>query len=82
MNAWDGFFTALVDPSPKFQDQEVGFPALVSANCTSCPGPGVVGLKTNDAANWAGMTVSARDTLLEAVPLATTSVTRRNPAEG
>jgi hypothetical protein len=32
MNAWEGFFTVLVAPSPKFQDQRVGFPELVSAN--------------------------------------------------
>ena len=79
--AWDGFFTALVAPSPKSQDQELGFPELVSANCTVCPGPGVEGLKTNDAVATAGMTVKALEALLETVSFAATSVTRRNPAE-
>jgi hypothetical protein len=71
----------LVEPSPKFQDQDVGFPELVSANCTICPGPGVEGLKTNDAVASVGMTVNDLETFFESVPLAATSVTRRKPAD-
>jgi len=29
---WTGFREALVPPSPKFQDQEVGLPVVVSVN--------------------------------------------------
>jgi len=80
-NAWDGFFVLLVAPSPKSQCHDVGFPELVSANCTVCPGPGVVGLKTNDAAASAGRTVTDFDALRIAVPFPIVRVTRRNPEE-
>jgi hypothetical protein len=80
-NAWDGFFTVLVPPSPNFQDQETGFPVLVSANCTTCPGPGVGGLKTNDAAASVGRTVSVFEAFRVLAVFDTVRVTRRNPGE-
>ena len=33
-NAWDGFRSVLVDPSPKFQAQEAGLPVDASVNWT------------------------------------------------
>jgi hypothetical protein len=35
VNAWLGFWTLEVDPSPKFHCQEVGFPTEASVNCTA-----------------------------------------------
>jgi hypothetical protein len=34
-NVWLGFWTVLVDPSPKLHCQEVGEPVEVSVNCTA-----------------------------------------------
>jgi hypothetical protein len=79
MNAWLGFFEVLVAPSPKFHRQEVGPPEVVSANCTVCPGPGVVGLWTKVAAEGAGITVRVFVALFEVVPLAAMRVIFRNP---
>jgi hypothetical protein len=39
----------LVDPSPKFQDHEVGVPVEVSVNCTVRPTVGETGLKVKEA---------------------------------
>jgi len=69
----------LVAPSPKFHNHDVGYPAVVSANCTGCPGPGVAGLKTKVAAAEAGKTARVFVAFLDPVPLATTSETLRNP---
>ncbi len=69
----------LVAPSPKFHCQEVGLPEVVSANCTVCPGPGVVGLKTKVAGEGEGMTVRVFVAFFEVVPLAAVRVTLRNP---
>jgi hypothetical protein len=46
---WVGFWSALVAPSPKFQDQEVGFPVEVSVNETVCPVTGAAGVNANPA---------------------------------
>jgi hypothetical protein len=77
--AWVGFFTELVAPSPKLQDQEVGLPDVVSVNCTVWPGPGVVGVNTKDAAPWAATTATVRDEVLEFVLSDAVRVTRRKP---
>jgi hypothetical protein len=79
LKAWLGFFAALVAPSPNFHCQVVGFPEVVSANCTVCPGPGIVGLKTNVAGEGEGITVSVFVTFFEVVLLAAMRVTFRNP---
>jgi hypothetical protein len=79
MKAWLGFFAVLVAPSPKFHCQEVGFPEVVSANCTDCPGPGVAGLKTKVAGEGKGITVRVLVALFEVVLLATMRVIFRNP---
>ena len=44
VKAWLGFWDVLVVPSPKFHSQEVGDPADVSVNWTTCPATGEVGL--------------------------------------
>jgi hypothetical protein len=36
-------------PSPKFHSQELGVPADVSVNWTTCPAAGEAGLKVKDA---------------------------------
>jgi hypothetical protein len=46
---WLGFWAVEVDPSPKFQLQDVGEPVDVSVNCTACPTVGNAGLKVNEA---------------------------------
>jgi len=68
----------LVPPSPKSHCQEFGFPEEVSANCTFCPGPRVVGLKTKDAAA-SGMIASILNDFLDPTLLVTIKVTFRNP---
>jgi hypothetical protein len=69
----------LVAPSPKFHCHEVGFPEVVSANCTVCPGPGVVGLKTKVAGEGEGITVRVLVAFFEVVLLAAMRVILRNP---
>jgi hypothetical protein len=44
VNVWLGFSAVEVDPSPKFQLQEVGEPVEVSVNCTAWPATGDAGL--------------------------------------
>jgi hypothetical protein len=66
-------------PSPKFHRHEVGDPEVVSANCTVCPGPGVVGLNTKVASEVLGRTVRVRIALLLAVPFAMVRVAFWNP---
>jgi hypothetical protein len=39
-NAWLGFWTVEVVPSPKSHCQEVGLPEELSVNWTTCPGVG------------------------------------------
>jgi len=78
---WLGFLAVLVAPSPKLHCQEVGPPEVVSANCTVCPGPGVVGLKTNVAGESAGTTVTVFVAFFEMVLLAATRVILRNPED-
>jgi hypothetical protein len=71
----------LVEPSPNVHRQEVGPPAVVSANCTVCPGPGVVGLNANVAGIGACTTAIVRLAFFELVPLPATKVIFRNPAD-
>ena len=68
----------LVPPSPKSHCQEAGSPDVVSANCTVCPGPGVMGLNTKDAAASGMIMIVLTDFLYPAL-LAATKVTFRNP---
>jgi len=68
----------LVDPSPKSHVQEVGSPEVVSANCTVCPGPGIVGLNTKDAAALGIIMIVLTDFLVPA-RLVATKVTFRIP---
>ena len=46
-NAWVGFWDALVEPSPKFQDHAVGVPVDASVNCTTTFALGADGEKVN-----------------------------------
>jgi hypothetical protein len=69
----------LVVPSPKFHCQEVGVPAVVSANWTVSPGPGVAGLNTKVALDVSGMMVTVRLALLLLAPAVATSDTFLNP---
>ena len=68
----------LVPPSPKSQVQEVGSPEVVSANCTVCPGPGVMGLNTKDAAASGMIMIVLIDFLVPAL-LVAARVTFRIP---
>jgi hypothetical protein len=49
VNVWLGFSAVEVDPSPKFQLQEVGAPVDVSVKSTAWPTTGDAGLKVNEA---------------------------------
>jgi hypothetical protein len=48
-NVWLGFWTVLVDPSPKPHCQEVGEPVEVSVNCTAWFVAGAAGLNVKEA---------------------------------
>jgi hypothetical protein len=47
---WVGFWSALVPPSPKFQDHVVGDPVDASVNCTDTFAEGDAGERVKDAA--------------------------------
>ena len=67
------------DPSPKFHDQEAGFPDDVSVNCTDWPDMGEVGLKLKDAVS-AAATVRDWVEVLDPVLFVTVKVTALVPA--
>ena len=64
--AWLGFLAVLVEPSPKFQSQDVGLPVDMSVNWTAWPGTGLAGAKLNEAeSRLMDATVSVRLPCLE-----------------
>jgi len=69
----------LVAPSPKFQDQEVGFPVEVSVNCTDWPVAGEAGVKLKEAVT-AAATVTVRVVVFEPELLVAVRVTVLDPA--
>jgi hypothetical protein len=76
---WLGFWVVPIVPSPKFQDQEAGFPEDRSVNCTDWPVAGEVGLKEKEAAS---ASATVRDWLeaLEPEPFVAVKVTVFAPA--
>ena len=71
----------LLNPSPKFHDQDVGLPVDISENCTLCPRTGELGLYEKSA-------VKVEDVATEIIllwlcefdPLETVRVTLYEPA--
>jgi hypothetical protein len=57
---WLGFWAVEVNPSPKFQLQEVGAPVDVLVNCTAWPTTGDAGLKVNEAVRTEDNTINIR----------------------
>jgi hypothetical protein len=69
----------LVEPSPKSQVQDVGFPEEVSVNCTDSPVDGYAGLCLKEAVSdvfVASITAIVRRELRVAEPLTTVRTTR------
>ena len=69
----------LVEPSPKFQLQDVGLPVDESVNWTAWPVAGDAGLNVKEAES-AATTVTVRLVLLEPELLVTVNVTVLAPA--
>jgi hypothetical protein len=75
-NVWDGFWTVLVDPSPKLHCHEVGEPVDVSLNCTAWPAAGAAGLNVKEVESVeAGFTVTVLLAVFVPEPLVAFSVT-------
>ena len=77
---WLGFCAVLVAPSPKFQDHEVGDPADVSVNCTTCPALGDGGDQVKLAAGGSGSVDRVRTLKVAPDAFETTRLTENDAA--